>query len=144
MLSITLIQQCYHPRHQPVVSIFVLPTPPSHPLSIPNYNRRWLGHNTMRMSYSRTARPTARLIQTTCSTAVTTTRRTLRAMTTWTACQIDEDADDDASLFNDEVRHPPEHYLTSTAKLNVEQLRQQRYSSNTQDQIDQVKDHHFR
>ena len=58
--------------------------------------------------------------------------------------EIDDDSDDDASLFDDEVRHPPEHYLTEAANLNVQQLRQQRYDPKTQDRLDWVKDHCIR
>jgi hypothetical protein len=52
-----------------------------------------------------------------------------------------DDSDDDASLFDDEVRHPPEHYLTAAANLNVQRLRHQRYSPKTQDRLDWVKEH---
>jgi len=33
--------------------------------------------------------------------------------------EINDDTDDDTSLFDDEVRHPPEHYLTEAVNLNV-------------------------
>ena len=55
--------------------------------------------------------------------------------------EIDDDSDDDASLFDDEVRHPPEHYLTAAANLNVQRLRHQRYSPKTQERLDWVKEH---
>jgi hypothetical protein len=58
--------------------------------------------------------------------------------------EIDDDTDDDASLYDDEVRHPPEHYLTEAANLNVQQLRQQRYDPKTQVRLDWVKDHCIR
>jgi hypothetical protein len=50
--------------------------------------------------------------------------------------EIDDDTDDDASLFDDEARHPPEHYLTEAANLDVQRLRQQRYDPKTQDRLD--------
>ncbi|KAN0101626.1 hypothetical protein V8E51_012136 [Hyaloscypha variabilis] len=54
----------------------------------------------------------------------------------------DDDSDsDDASLFDDEVQHPPEHYLTKAANLDVQRLRQQRYDPKTQNRLDWVKDH---
>ncbi|KAN0117750.1 hypothetical protein V8E51_003727 [Hyaloscypha variabilis] len=37
--------------------------------------------------------------------------------------EINDDSDDNASLFEDEVRHPPEHCLTIVANLNVQRLR---------------------
>ena len=37
--------------------------------------------------------------------------------------EIDDDTDDDASLFDDEVWYPPEYYLTGAANLNVNRLR---------------------
>ena len=50
--------------------------------------------------------------------------------------------DDDDDLFDDEVRHPPEYYLTAEANLDVGRLRQKRYSPKTQKRLDWVKDHH--
>jgi hypothetical protein len=55
--------------------------------------------------------------------------------------EIDDDTDDDASLFDDEVRHPPEHYLTAAANLDVQRLRQQRFSKKTQKRLEVVKEH---
>jgi hypothetical protein len=55
--------------------------------------------------------------------------------------EIDDDTDDDASLFDDEVQHPPEHYLTAAASLDVQRLRQQRFSDKTRDRLDVVKEH---
>jgi hypothetical protein len=56
---------------------------------------------------------------------------------------VDEsDSDSDASLFEDEVRHPPEYYLTAAAKVDVRRLRSRRYSPKTQDRLDWVKEHH--
>lgn len=49
---------------------------------------------------------------------------------------------DDDDLFEDEVRHPPEHYLAAAANLDVGQLRQKRYSPKTQARLDVVKEHH--
>lgn len=56
--------------------------------------------------------------------------------------EVDSDTDDD--LFDDEVRHPPEHYLAAAANLDVRRLRQRRYSPRTQARLDWVKDHHNR
>jgi len=50
--------------------------------------------------------------------------------------EINDDTDNDASLFNGEVRHPPEHYLARAANVNVQRLRQRRYSPKTQDRLD--------
>ena len=55
--------------------------------------------------------------------------------------EIDGDTDDDTSLFDDEVRHPPEHYLIAAANLNVQRLRQQRYSKKTRNRLEVVKEH---
>jgi hypothetical protein len=55
--------------------------------------------------------------------------------------EIDDDTDDDASLFDDEVRHPPEHYLIAAANLDVQRLRQQRFSKKTRDRLEVVKEH---
>ena len=54
----------------------------------------------------------------------------------------EEDNDDDDDLFDDEVRHPPEHYRANAANLDVQRLRQKRYSPKTQAQLDRVKEHH--
>ncbi|KAL5315183.1 hypothetical protein ACEPPN_017834 [Leptodophora sp. 'Broadleaf-Isolate-01'] len=54
----------------------------------------------------------------------------------------DEDSDDDDDLFDDEVRHPLEHYRANAANLDVQHLRQRRYSPKTQIQLDRVKEHH--
>ena len=54
----------------------------------------------------------------------------------------EEDSDDDDDLFDDEVRHPPEHYRVNAANLDVQRLRQKRYSPKTQAQLDRVKKHH--
>ncbi|KAG9242359.1 hypothetical protein BJ878DRAFT_583873 [Calycina marina] len=54
----------------------------------------------------------------------------------------EEESDDDDDLFDDELRHPPEHYRANAANLNVQRLRQQRYSPKTQAQLDRVKEHH--
>lgn len=53
----------------------------------------------------------------------------------------DDDTDDEASLFNDEERHPPEYYLVESASLDVSRLRQRRYSPKTQGRLDWVKEH---
>ena len=55
--------------------------------------------------------------------------------------EIVDDSDDDVSLFDDEVQHPPEHYLTKAANLDVQRLRRQRYDPKTLDWLDWVKDH---
>ncbi|CAG8976664.1 hypothetical protein HYALB_00002180, partial [Hymenoscyphus albidus] len=52
------------------------------------------------------------------------------------------DTEDDASPFEDEVRRPPEYYLAAAAKLDVRRLRSRRYSPNTQDRLDWVKEQH--
>jgi len=54
----------------------------------------------------------------------------------------EEDSDDEDDLFDDEVRHPPEHYRANAANLDVQRLRQRRYSPKTQAQLDRVKEHH--
>lgn len=48
----------------------------------------------------------------------------------------DDDIDDDASLFDDEERHPLEYYLDGAANLDVERLRQERYRPNTKSRLD--------
>lgn len=52
-----------------------------------------------------------------------------------------DDTDDDASLFDDEERHPPEYYLHEAANLDVQRLRQERYGPKTKDRLDWVKEH---
>ena len=52
---------------------------------------------------------------------------------------IDDDTDDESWLFDDEVKHPPEHYLAEAEELDVQRLRQRRYSPKTQVQLDRVK-----
>ena len=52
---------------------------------------------------------------------------------------IDDDTDDESWLFDDEVQHPPEHYLAEAEELDVQRLRQRRYSPKTQVQLDRVK-----
>ncbi len=54
----------------------------------------------------------------------------------------EEDSDADDDLYDDEVRHPPEHYRANAANLDVQRLRQRRYSPKTQAQLDRVKEHH--
>ncbi|KAG4412166.1 hypothetical protein IFR04_014697 [Cadophora malorum] len=39
-----------------------------------------------------------------------------------------EDNDNDDDLYDDKVRHPPEHYRANVANLDVQRLRQRRYS----------------
>lgn len=56
--------------------------------------------------------------------------------------RIGHNIDDDDELFEGEVRHPPSHYLTAAANLDVARLRQKRYSPRTQVQLDRVKQHH--
>jgi hypothetical protein len=53
----------------------------------------------------------------------------------------DDDTDVEESLFDDEERHPPEHYLDGAAKLDPKRLRQKRYRERTQARIDWVKEH---
>jgi hypothetical protein len=53
----------------------------------------------------------------------------------------DHDTDDEASLFDEEELHPPEHYLVESASLDVLRLRQRRYSPKTQGRFDWVKEH---
>ena len=54
----------------------------------------------------------------------------------------EEDSDSDNDLFNNKVRHPPEHYRANATNLDVRRLRQERYSPKTQAQLDRVKEHH--
>ncbi|KFY96390.1 hypothetical protein V500_02463 [Pseudogymnoascus sp. VKM F-4518 (FW-2643)] len=51
----------------------------------------------------------------------------------------EDGTDDESWLFDDEVKHPPEHYLAEAEELDVQRLRQRRYSPNTQVQLDRVK-----
>jgi len=41
------------------------------------------------------------------------------------------DSDDDNDLFDDEVQHPLEHYYANATNLDVQRLRQKRYSPKT-------------
>jgi len=43
----------------------------------------------------------------------------------------EEDSDNDDDLFDDEVRYPPEHYRANAINLDVQRLRQKRYSPKT-------------
>jgi hypothetical protein len=38
---------------------------------------------------------------------------------------------DEEWLFDDEEQHPPEHYITAVANLNITRLQQQLYSPRT-------------
>lgn len=58
--------------------------------------------------------------------------------------ESDSDTDDEAWLFDDVCRRPPEHYLAEAVSLDVKRLRQRRYSPNTQERLDWVKDHWHR
>jgi hypothetical protein len=53
----------------------------------------------------------------------------------------DDDANDEASLFDGEELHPPEYYLNGAANLDPQRLRQKRYKNKTQDRLDWVKEH---
>jgi hypothetical protein len=53
----------------------------------------------------------------------------------------DEESDNDDD-FDDEARHPPEYYRAKAANLDMQRLRQKRYSPKTQAQLDRVKEHH--
>lgn len=55
--------------------------------------------------------------------------------------EINDNTDDDISLFDDKVRHSPKYYLTEAANLNLQQLRQERYDPKTQDRLNWVKEH---
>jgi len=48
----------------------------------------------------------------------------------------EEGSDDDNDLFDDKVRHPLEHYCVNAVSLDVQCLRQRRYSPKTQAQLD--------
>jgi hypothetical protein len=50
--------------------------------------------------------------------------------------KIINDADDDDDFFKGEVRHPPEHYTTRAANLDVGRLRKKLYSDETQNRLD--------
>ncbi|KFX90409.1 hypothetical protein V490_06472 [Pseudogymnoascus sp. VKM F-3557] len=52
---------------------------------------------------------------------------------------IDNDTNDKSWLFDDKIKHPPEHYLAEAEELDVQRLWQRRYSPNTQVQLDRVK-----
>lgn len=53
----------------------------------------------------------------------------------------DDDTDDEASLFEGEERHPPEHYLGREANLDVKRLRQKRYDDKTTNRLNWVNEH---
>jgi hypothetical protein len=54
-----------------------------------------------------------------------------------------EDSDnDDDDVFDDKVRHPLEHYRAKAANLDVQRLRQKRYSPKTQAQLNRGKEHY--
>jgi len=53
----------------------------------------------------------------------------------------EENSDDGNDLYDNEVRYPPEHYRAKAANLDVQRLRQRRYSPKTQAQLDRVKEH---
>ena len=55
--------------------------------------------------------------------------------------ESDDDTDVEEWLFDDEGRHPLEHYLSEAANLDVGRLRQKRYSPRTQRQLDWVREH---
>lgn len=52
-----------------------------------------------------------------------------------------DDGSDDDALFNDEEQHPPEYYLAEADRLDVSQLRQQRYSPKTQNKLEETRDY---
>jgi hypothetical protein len=55
--------------------------------------------------------------------------------------ESDPDTEDDASISDDDVLPPLEHYLEIGENLNVGRLQQERYSPETQKQLDRVKEH---
>jgi hypothetical protein len=55
--------------------------------------------------------------------------------------ESDDTTDGEEWLFDDENRHPPEHYINAAANLDVARLRQKRYSTRTQERLDWVKEH---
>ncbi len=57
--------------------------------------------------------------------------------------KINNKTDDDASLFDNKVRHPPKYYLAGAANLNVNRLRQRQYDPKTQDRLNWVKKYYI-
>ena len=56
--------------------------------------------------------------------------------------ESDPNTEDDTSLSDDDCAlPPPKHYLEMGENLNVGRLRQDRYSPDTQKQLDRVKEH---
>lgn len=51
------------------------------------------------------------------------------------------DSDNESCLSEDEEQRPPEYYLAESENLDVQRLRQRRYSPKTQDRLDWVKEH---
>lgn len=51
----------------------------------------------------------------------------------------DSDDEKDEDTFDDEGQLPPEHYLAQAESLDVTQLRQNRYSQNTQERLDETR-----
>jgi hypothetical protein len=49
--------------------------------------------------------------------------------------EIDSETDDDASLFADEVQHPPENHLIAVAKLDMRRLRLRRCSPKSRNSL---------
>ena len=58
--------------------------------------------------------------------------------------ESDPDIEEDASFSDDDVIPPPEHYLEIEENVDVGRLRQERYSPETQKQLDRVKEHCIR
>jgi DNA-nicking Smr family endonuclease len=58
--------------------------------------------------------------------------------------ESDSDSDDEAWLFDDVCKRPPEYDRAEAENLDVQRLRQRRYSPKTQDRLDWVKDHFHR
>ncbi|XMA19910.1 hypothetical protein WAI453_012701 [Rhynchosporium graminicola] len=54
----------------------------------------------------------------------------------------EEYSDEDDDLFDDEVRYPLAYYVANAANLDVQRLRQRRYSPKIQAQLDRVKEHY--
>ncbi|KAG4442173.1 hypothetical protein IFR05_002331 [Cadophora sp. M221] len=50
----------------------------------------------------------------------------------------EENSDNDADLFDNEVRYSSKHYRANAATLDVQRLQQRRYSPKTQAQLDQT------
>ena len=55
--------------------------------------------------------------------------------------ESDNDVDTEALLSDDEGPRPPEYYLAEAESLDVNRLRQQRYSDDTNDRLAWVKEH---